>query len=116
MQRIEKWRVEELTIVLNELSNLLRKGDDYEWANVFSHFYQESQNIASGKEFNLDSLLKLVANVSNCFSRASSLSNIVLWQENSEERTHANQELFQTRARLLKILKDIEDLSVDYIS
>ena len=116
MQRIEKWRVEELALVISELSDLLRQGDDCEWANVFSHYHQESQKIVSSKEFNIDYLQKLVTNVMNCFSGSSSLNSLVLWHENSEERTRLNQELFQTRARLLKILKDMEDLAVEPIS
>lgn len=116
MQRIEKWRVEELALVISELSDLLRKGNDCEWANVFFHYHQESQRIVSSGEFNIDYLKKLVTNIMNCFSRSSSLNNLVLWHENSEERTRLNQELFQTRARLLKILKDIEDLAVEPIS
>lgn len=116
MQRIEKWRVEELALVISELSDLLREGDDYEWANVFSHYHQESQKIVSSKEFNIDYLHKLVTNVMNCFSGSSSLNSLVLWHENSEERTRLNQKLFQTRARLLKILKDMEDRAVEPIS
>lgn len=116
MQAIEKWRVEELALVISELSDLLRKSDNCDWANVFSHFHQESQKIVSSTEFNLDYLKKLVTNVKNCFSDASSLRNIVLWHENSEERTRLNQELFQTRARLLKILEDIEELTVMSVS
>lgn len=116
MQKIEKWRVEELALVISELSDLLRKGDDCEWANVFSHYHQESQKIVSNKEFNIDHLKKLVTNVKNCFSGASSLNNLVLWNESSEEMSRLNQELFQTRARLLKILEDMEDLAAEPIS
>lgn len=116
MQKIAKWRLEELALVISELSDLLRKGDDYEWANVFSHYHQESQKIVSNKEFNIDHLKKLVTNVKNCFSGASSLNNLVLWNESSEEMSRLNQGLFQTRARLLKILEDMEDLAAEPIS
>jgi hypothetical protein len=116
MQRIEKWRVEELAMVISRLSDLLKKGDDREWANVFSHFHQESQKIISSKKFNLDDLSRLVINIKNCFSGSSSLNNIILWSENSEEMTRLNQELFQTRARLLKILKDMQDRAAEPIS
>jgi len=56
MQKIEKWRLEELALVLNQLSEILREGNHCEWANVFHHFQDESQKILSKKEFDLDSL------------------------------------------------------------
>ena len=116
MQKIEKWRMEELALVLNELALLLKAGGSCEWANVFSHFHDESQKIISKNEFDLDSLSKLVKNIKNCFFDVSSFTNIVIWHEDSEEKTRINQGLYVTRARLLKILMDIENSIEDYIN
>lgn len=114
MQKIEKWRIEELALVLIELSDLLRKGDNREWANVFSHFHLESQQIHSSKAFNLDELKRLIINIKHCFSSVSSFANIVLWCENSEERTRINQELNLTRSCLLTILNNLERLTTEH--
>ena len=108
--------MEELALVLNELVLLLKTGNSFDWANVFSHFHDESKKIISKNEFDLDSLNKLVKNIKNCFFGGSSFRNIVIWHENLEEKTRINQGLYITRARLLKILMDIENNIRDYIN
>ena len=116
MQKIEKWRVKELALILNELSLLLKAGNTRDWANVFSHFHDESQKIISKSEFDPDSLSKLVKNIKNCYFGSSSFTNIILRHENSEENAKMNQNLYLTRAGLLKILMDLEGRLVDYVS
>ena len=116
MQKIEKWRLEELALVLKHLAELLSKGDNREWANVFLHFYQESQYMIASKAFNLEQILKLIRNIKNCYSGASSFMNLVLYHDNEKEKKRFNQDLFKARTRLLKIMAELEDRSVDYIS
>jgi len=116
MQKLEKWRVKELALVLKQLAVLLKNGDNCEWANVFFHFHLETQIIINSKEFDLDQLKKLLINIKSCFSGISSLMNLILRHENSEEKTRLNQDLHQTRARLLKILTEMEILTIEYIS
>ncbi len=116
MQKIEKWRVKELALILNELALLLKAGNTRDWANVFFHFRDESQKIISKDEFDLDSLSKLVKNIKNCFFGSSSFTNIILRHENSEEKARINQSLYLIRARLLKILMDLEGRLADYIN
>ena len=113
---ITRWHAGYNISQLSELSGLLRKGDDYEWANVFFHFHQESQKIISGKEFNLESLKKLITNIRNCFQGANSMNDITLRQKNSEERNRINQELCLIRARLLNIIENVEELTVELVS
>ncbi len=116
MQKIEKWRIKELALILNELALLLKTGSTRYWTNVFFHFRDESQKIISKNEFDLDLLSKLVKNIKNCFFDNSSFSNIVLRHENSEEKARINQSLYLTRAYLLKILMDLEGRLVDDIN
>ena len=116
MQKIEKWRVKELALILNELSLLLEAGNTRDWANVFSHFHDESQKIISKSEFDPDSLNKLVKNIKNCYFGSSSFTNIILRHENSEENARMNQNLYLARAGLLKIIMDLEGRLVDYVS
>lgn len=116
MQKIEKWRVEELALVLKQLGDILKRGNDFEWANVFFHFYEESQAINDLEKLDLDNLKKLLRNIKNCFTGVSSLMNLVLWHENSEEKILINEEFPQIRARLLKILNEIEIRTVEYVS
>lgn len=116
MQKIEKWRIEELALVLKELTLLLKTGNSREWANVFSHFYDESQKIISTNEFDLESVSKLVKNIKNCFFGGSSFTNIVLWHENSDKKREINLGIYLIRAHLLKILMDMEGRVIDYIN
>ena len=116
MQKIEKWRVEELALVLNELADLLMKGENPEWANVFSHFHLESKKIITKQKFNLDSLKNLVKNTKNCFYGGSSFINIELHHDDLEKRKRINQDLRLTRARLLKILSDIEKRVIETVN
>lgn len=116
MQKIEKWRVEELALLLKDLSELLRKGDNSEWANVFSHFHDESKRIIFRDEFDLDSLKKLIINIKNCFSRGGDFTSLILWHENTDEKERLNQDFSFTRARLFVILKDMEHRTVEAVS
>lgn len=115
VQKIEKWRIKELAQVLSEISDMLRNGDNAEWANVFSHFQNESMNIISKMEFDLDALQKLITNIKNCFLGTHAFKNLALWHDNSERRIKLNQSLAFIRARLLEILEDMESRLSEYI-
>ena len=115
MQKIEKWRVEELALVLKELAELLKAGDHREWANVFLHFIEETEKIVSQKEFNSEAIEKLARNILNCFDRNSSFVNIALRNENPREEQKLNQALLLTRARLLNVLNDIQERIIEHI-
>lgn len=116
MQKIEKWRIEELAIVLNELTTLLRTGESRDWANVFSHFYDESQKIIFKKEFDLDALSKLVINIKNCFFNGHSFKEIALRHKSPREEIKLNEGFLFVRARLYKILTDLEHRVAEYIN
>lgn len=115
MQKIETWRVKELAIVLGQLSELLRQGNSYEWANVFSHFHTESQNILSKKEFDVEYVMRLIRNIRNCFHSTSTLKNLTLSIEDSPREVKVNHDFQLTKARLLKILEDIERRTIEHI-
>ena len=104
MQKIETWRIKELSLVLQKMSDLLRHGHNYEWSNVFSHFRMESLNILTKKEFDADQLERLIRNIKNCFHNTSTIRN-----------SYVNQEFFQTKVRLFKILGDMKERMVDHI-
>lgn len=115
MQKIEKWRVEELALVLNELAELLKAGEHSEWANVFLHFLEETEKIISQQEFDSKAIEKLARNILNCFDRNSSFVNITLKNENPREEQKLNQTLLLTRARLLNLLNDIQERIIEHI-
>ena len=116
MQKIEKWRIQELAMVLNDLAELLKQGNNGEWANVFTHFYYESQKQVLKKEFHLEELKKLLQNIGNCFIGISSFRNLSLGENRPGEIETLNKEFNHVRSRLLVILAQMENQSVEYIN
>ncbi len=116
MQKIEKWRIEELALILKELVSLLKAGSNAEWASVFSHYYFESQKILHEESLDSESLLKLVKNIKACFKEISSLRNLVLWPQDSTQDKDINQDFIALRNRLLLILEEMEKRSREYIN
>jgi hypothetical protein len=116
MQKLEKWRVEELALLLKEFCELLRNGDNCDWANVFSHFNDETKIIISKNNFDLDSLEKLIKNIRNSFSHGISLKTLILSHKNTEMKKRLNQDFLHMRARILGILKDMEYRTIETIN
>jgi len=115
MQKIEKWRVEELALLLFEITSLFKKGDNSEWANVFIHFQDETKNVISKRELDLDSLKRLVRNIKSCFSKSHYFNDIFLGQEDSEERARTNRDFYLVKSRLLNVLNELEKLTTEHI-
>lgn len=115
MQKIEKWRIKELSLILNQLVHLLKTGNHQEWASVFSHYYQETQHILYKDRFDWENLRKLVQNIKNCFEGAYSFSGLVLMSEGGHKEEELNKEFFQKRARLFQILQQMEEQGSVYI-
>lgn len=116
MQKIEKWRVEELSLVLNELADILKKGNNREWANVFFHFDSEAQRTFQAEKFNPDQFRKLIANIKNCFSGHCSFSQLELWLEDPLEAKILNREFSAIKSELLRLLEDLETRMVEFFS
>jgi hypothetical protein len=116
MQKIEKWRIQELSIVLHDLTELLKCGNNTEWANVFKHYHCESQKILLKKEFDLNETKKLLQNIGNCFVGVSSFRNLTLWENDQKQSDQLNREFCQIRSRLLVILAQMENQSIEYVN
>jgi hypothetical protein len=114
MQKVEKWRIQELTLILNDLSILLKKGNDHEWANIMFHFRDEANKIQSASKFDLDNLKKLVSNIGNCFTETSHFRELHLGQR--EFGSDLNSEFQKAKAQLLRILSEIKYLFAEYVS
>lgn len=108
IQKIEKWRIQELEQVLNRLALLLRTGKNSDWANVFSHYAQEAKKLSLQTKFNLDMLKRLSQNIGNCFEGISSLRTLVLIQESAKQMEVLNQEFRESIRYLFEILASIK--------
>lgn len=114
MQKVEKWRIKELSLVLNDLSILLKKGNDHEWANIMFHFRDEAHKILSASKFELNNLKKLIINIGNCFTETSHFRKLSLEQMGFE--TELDKEFQRSKARLMRILSEIRHQFSEYVS
>ncbi len=109
IQKIEKWRIQELEQVLVRLSVLMKEGKNSDWGSVFSHFAHEAQSIVGHKTFDLDALKKLSNNIIHCFEGGSSLRKLVLLQKEPMKMDVLNQEFRETIRLLFTILGSFEE-------
>jgi len=114
MQKVEKWRVQELALMLEHLHDLLRKAGDNEWANVFMHFHHEAVEILSREELKLDSLKRLVQNIATGFESFHSVSNLSLGHEDFEAKSEWNRTFQRAKTRLISILTEIDKRTFEF--
>ncbi|MFC2165574.1 hypothetical protein ACFLT2_11335 [Acidobacteriota bacterium] len=115
MQKVEKWRVQELALLLKHFHELLMKGGNGEWANVFLHFHHEAVEILSREDFKLDPLKKLVQNIANGFESFHSVTNLSLGHEDLEAKSEWNRTFQRAKSRLIAILTEIDKCTIDFI-
>lgn len=109
IQKVEKWRIQELGQVLKRLSLLMQTGKNSDWGSVFSHFSLEAQNIAGHNKFDLNAIKRLSQNIVTCFEGGSSLRNLVLLQKEPKQMETINQEFREAIGLLFVILASIEE-------
>jgi hypothetical protein len=116
MQKVEKWRIQQLAQLLDRIASLLRMGNHADWASVFSHYAHEARILAGKEKLNLDSLKRLVQNIITCFEGASSLRQLVLARENAKQMDSLNQEFREAVSHLFDIFMSIEEKWTDRIN
>lgn len=116
MQKIEKWRIQELALILKTLTDLMRKSNNSDWAGVFSHFHMESQEIILKDKLDIIFLNNLIKNIKNCYSTGNSFLNFKLEHEISEEMIQMNQDFRLLKALLFKSLSDMEQKMIEHIN
>lgn len=114
MQKVEKWRIQELALMLKQFHDLLMRGGNGEWANVFLHFHREAVEILSREDFKLDLLKKLVQNIANGFESFHSVTNLSLGHEDLEAKSEWNRNFQIAKARLISILTEIDKLTIEF--
>jgi len=113
MQKVEKWRVQELALMLKHFHELLMKGGNNEWANVFLHFHHEATEILSRDDFKLEPLKKLVQNIANGFESFHSVTNLSLGHEDLEAKSEWNRTFQRAKTRLISILTEIDKRTIE---
>jgi hypothetical protein len=116
IQKVEKWRIQELEQVLKRISLLLRRGQNSDWASVFSHYAGEAKNLADHKKFNLEMLKRLTQNIITCFDHVSSLRNLVLTHDNARKMEILNREFRNSIRFLFELIASIEKKWTDSVN
>ena len=116
MHKVEKWRLQELALILRRLMELLKQGDNQEWAGVFDHYTQEVHGILLTRNYDSDTLNRLIQNIQNCFSGMSSFKNLVLRHDNTSQMSKLNKDFYEEKVLLIKALVDFEKRLQVYIN
>ena len=112
---IEKWRIEELILVLKDLVETLKQGDNREWAHVFEHFLSESEKINLKSSLQIDDFKRLVHNILCCFLEGDSFRRMSLFPEQTPEAQLMNKHFHRLKARLYHLLTDLQSRFVEYV-
>ncbi len=115
MANIEKWRVEELSLLLKKLVSVLKEGQNPEWAGVFSHYDEESRLLLATGLVDLTRLRRLIRDIKSCFLFPSSFSSLLLQPNYFDEEGALQIEFRGLQGRLFCALEEIEVRLVEYI-
>ncbi|MFA9453098.1 MAG: hypothetical protein ACERK6_04210 [Candidatus Aminicenantaceae bacterium] len=115
MLKIEKWRIEELALVLSDIVASLHQGENREWANVFVHFLSEAERIHLKDRVYIDEFKRLVHNILCCYLEGDSFRRMILFPGNSEESLTRNKQFHHLQARLYHLLTDLQTRFVVFV-
>lgn len=108
MQKVEKWRIQELSQILDEMADLFQKAGQAEWAQVFLHFSREASALSTRDLFELSVLQKLIRNIRCCFEEARTLESFARNQGSQEEAIRMNLAYIRIKSQLLQLISKME--------
>jgi hypothetical protein len=115
MTKIEKWRLQELIMVLQDLVESLKRGEQREWHHVFEHFVMEAEQILQKNTVRTEDFKRLVHNILCCFLEGDSFRNMRLFSGESMEEKGMEKRFQNQKARLYHLLTDLQMRFVEYI-
>ena len=115
VNKIERWRLEELSLLLDQLASVLRQGFNPEWASVFSHFGEESRTLLAINPIDTTKLGRLVKNIQACFLSPSSFPSLRLKPEISSQENFLTLEFLKVKARLCLALEEMDARLIKYV-
>lgn len=109
MNYIEKWRMDELSLVLKRIGLVLQAGGQAEWAGVFHHFQEEADSLSRVPPVEKETVERLARNIQACLRNGTSLRCPLLVHEDESIGEGLFREYHRMRLRLLKILGELEE-------
>lgn len=114
MEPLEYWRMQELSLVIQHIAELLKNGGQVEWSGVFAHYNDEILRMQSSEKLDINSLRKLLYNIKNCYTETRSFVYLELDHQNQAVEIQLNKDFFAERARLLNILYELGQRVMEY--
>jgi hypothetical protein len=114
--KLEKWRIEELVLVLKDLVSTLHQSENREWANVFDHFLGEAESLLLKDSIRIGACRQLVQNILCCFLEGDSFRRMTLIPGESEEHQVKNIHFRRLKARLYHVLTELQSRFVEYVN
>ncbi|MFO7866540.1 MAG: hypothetical protein R6V02_06980 [Candidatus Aminicenantes bacterium] len=115
MSQVEMWRIKELIIILNELTEILRRGNNREWAAVFEHYKAESKQILNNKKFSSHELKNLVRNI-RCGIKGPHFSPFHIDIDVPCEEPEIFKDFLHCKTQLNQILDEMDNRFFEYIN
>lgn len=116
MDKLEKWRIEELVLVLKDLVSTLHQSENREWANVFDHFLGEAESLLLKDSLRISACRQLVQNILCCFLEGDSFRRMTLIPGESEEHQVQNIHFRRLKSRLYHVLTELQSRFVEYVN
>ena len=114
MQKIEKWRIHQLAMSIGRIADLLKRGGDLEWANVFLHYRLEINAFLTSETPNMNALKQMVDNIRNCYSGVQSFISLTLSRRETDKGEDLNKDFMRERALLYEIILGLDEKFVEY--
>jgi len=114
MLKIERWRIEELTLVLRDLVDSLQQEENRDWAHVFQHYLSEAERLLLTNTLRVDEFKRLVHNILCCYLEGDSFRRISFPETTQEEKLR-NKNFQHRKARLFHLLTELQTRFVEYI-
>jgi hypothetical protein len=115
MLKIEKWRIEELVLVLGDIVDSLKQGENRDWASVFEHYLREAERFHLKDRVHIEEFKRLVHNIICCYLEGDSFRRMILFLGDSEESQTRNKKFHHQQARLYHLLTDLQTRFVEFV-
>jgi hypothetical protein len=114
MQKIERWRIEELILVLRDLVDSLQQEVNRDWAHVFEHYLSEAERLLLTNTIRVDEFKRLVHNILCCYLEGDSFRRMA-FPETTQEGKRRNKNFQNRKARLYHLLTELQTRFVEYV-
>ncbi len=114
MLKIERWRIEELILVLKDLVDSLHREENRDWAHVFDHYLSEAERLLLTNTIRVDEFKRLVHNILCCYLEGDSFRRMA-FPETTQERKRRNKNFQLRKARLFHLLTELQARFVEYV-